>query len=67
VVSKRAACRPATRWLFGNLYPNRIEVFVGENVALEGKTAGASRTFQFMQPGGTTAWPSGVALPGLAK
>jgi tetratricopeptide (TPR) repeat protein len=54
-------------WLFGNLYPNRVEVFVGENVAFTGKTAGASRTFSFLQPGGTGAWPPGIVLEGLSK
>ncbi len=54
-------------WLFGNLYPNRVEVFVGENVAFTGRTPGASRTFQFMQPGGSGAWPPAIAFEGLTK
>jgi transglutaminase-like putative cysteine protease len=54
------------RFLFGNLYPHRLEVFVGENVDLHARAPGGSRTFFFMQPGGANAWPSGVVLPGLS-
>ncbi len=54
------------RSLFGALYPHRLEVFVGDNVALGGRTEGASRTFQFLQPGGSNAWPAGVVLEGVA-
>lgn len=54
-------------YLFGNLYPNRLEVFVGKNVPFTCKKDGQSRTFQFMQPGGMAAWPPSVEVSGLSK
>ena len=54
-------------WLFGNLYPNRMEVFIGENVTFTSKTDGTRRTFKFMQPGGTGAWPIAVEIKGVKK
>jgi hypothetical protein len=54
-------------WLFGNLYPNRMEVFVGENVEVAAKSDGTTRTFKFMQPGGTGAWPVAIEIEGAKK
>jgi transglutaminase-like putative cysteine protease len=54
------------RWLLGHLYPNRLEVFIGENVQLylHGQPRGR---FSFMQPGGDNAWPRAVELLGLSR
>ena len=52
-------------WLFGNLYPDRLVVFVGDNVTFE-SASGEETTFQFMQPGGRAAWPPAIELEGLA-
>jgi hypothetical protein len=38
-------------WLFGNLYANRLVVFVGTNLEV------GSKCFGFLQPGGVHAWP----------
>jgi transglutaminase-like putative cysteine protease len=54
------------RHLFGNLYPHRMEVFVGENVPIVAKD-GTRRVFRFMQPGGSAAEPAGVEVRGFAK
>jgi len=54
-------------WLFGNLYPNRMEVFIGENVTFTAKSDGTIRTFKFMQPGGTGAWPVAVEVSGVKR
>lgn len=51
-------------WLFGNLYPNRLVVFVGCNVETASAKGGA-RTFGFLQPGGANAEPPGIELRGL--
>jgi len=53
-------------FLYGNLYPNRLEVFAGENIAIVSKKTGVSQTFNFMQPGGSNAWPFGIKLTGFA-
>jgi len=54
-------------WLFGHLYPNRLEVFVGENLTFTARSPGGTRTFNFMPPGGNAAWPPGILLDGLSK
>ncbi|MBI2264519.1 MAG: hypothetical protein HYU64_05030 [Armatimonadetes bacterium] len=54
-------------FLFGNLYPHRLEVFIGENVKIESKGTGITRTFQFMQPGGSSAWPPAIEMPGISE
>jgi len=54
-------------WLFGHLYPNRLEVFVGPNVVFQGKALGSGRTFQMMQPAGKDAAPEGIVFEGLSK
>ena len=38
-------------WLFGNLYANRLVVFVGTNIEV------GEKTFSLLQPGGVNAWP----------
>ena len=42
-------------WLFGNLYPNRLIVSLGNNLTVSHN--GIERTFRFLQPGGETAFP----------
>ena len=54
-------------WLFGNLYPNRIMVFIGANVEIKSEETGIERTFRFLQPGGLTAYPPAVELKGLSE
>ncbi len=51
-------------WLFGNLYPRRLIVFVGDGVAFE-RADGETVAFQFMQPGGSAAHPPAIELQGL--
>jgi len=53
-------------FLFGNLYPNRLEVFTGDNVRFRSEKTGVERTFTFMQPGGDSAWPHAIELNGLS-
>jgi hypothetical protein len=54
-------------YLFGNLYPNRMIVFVGNNAIIRSSKTGIERTFQFMQPGGSVSYPPAVELYGLSK
>ncbi|HUV85759.1 MAG TPA: transglutaminase domain-containing protein [bacterium] len=39
-------------WLFGNLYPNRLIVSVGNNLEFKDPDLGVGKIFRFMQPGG---------------
>jgi len=52
--------------LAGGLYPNRLIVFIGENLKIEGTEFG-ERTFRFLQPGGLGAWPPAAEMVGLGK
>lgn len=52
-------------YLFGNLYPNRVIVCIGNNIEAISDKTGIKRTFKFMQPGGATAFPPGIELKGL--
>ena len=45
-------------YLFGNLYPNRIIVFLGSNVVINSINENVSRTFHAMQPGGMFSFPN---------
>ncbi len=54
-------------YLFGNLYPNRTIVAVGNNIEISSKKTGIKRTFKFLQPGGTAAYPAAVELKGFSK
>jgi len=53
-------------WLFGNLYPHRLIVAVGNNLQFEYPALGVAKVFRFMQPGGADAYPSGVEYRGLS-
>jgi len=39
-------------WFFGNLYPNRLIVSVGENFEVKHPDLGIGKVFRFLQPGG---------------
>lgn len=54
-------------YFFGNLYPSRLIVNIGNNIELTSKKMGIKRAFKFMQPGGNVAYPSAVELKGLSK
>jgi hypothetical protein len=54
-------------YFFGNLYPNRLIVFIGNNVPVISLTTGIERTFKAMQPGGHSALPPGIEFDGLAN
>jgi tetratricopeptide (TPR) repeat protein len=64
---KRGIPEMDPNWLFGNLYPNRVMVFIGENVLVKSENTGIERTFRFMQPGGLTAYPPAVEVKGLSE
>jgi len=55
------------RWLLGNLYPHRLEVFVGDHIAFRAARPGGTRTFHFLQPGGRAGWPMPYELVGLSN
>lgn len=54
-------------YFFGNLYPNRLIVNIGNNIELFSKKTGIRRTFKFMQPGGNAAYPLAIQLKGLSE
>jgi len=54
-------------WMFGNLYPHRLIVAVGNNLEFEYPELGAAKVFRFMQPGGSGAYPGGVEYHDLAE
>jgi hypothetical protein len=48
-------------WLFGNLYPNRLIVFIGNNLPFKDPDSGTAKIFRCMQPGGfMDSYPAGV-------
>jgi hypothetical protein len=53
-------------WLFGNLYPNRLIVSVGENLQVKHPDLGVAKVFRFLQPGGTDAYPLAEEYLGLS-
>ena len=53
-------------FLFGNLYPDRLVVFVGDNVTFSPNSA-PETTFQFLQPGGKAAHPPAIQMTGLTN
>jgi hypothetical protein len=54
-------------YLFGNLYPNRLIVSIGDNLELESQNTGIKEIFQLLQPGGSSANPPAIKLKGLSK
>lgn len=53
-------------WLFGNLYPHRLIVAVGNNLEFEYPDLEVAKVFRFMQPGGSGAYPGGIEYIGLS-
>ncbi len=54
-------------WLFGNLYPNRLIVSVGNNLAFKDADLGVAKVFRFLQPGGfSDAYPPAGECLGLS-
>ncbi|UCE26066.1 MAG: tetratricopeptide repeat protein [Candidatus Coatesbacteria bacterium] len=53
-------------YLFGNLYPNRLIVSVGNNIKVEHTDLGLERDFRFLQPGGLFAHPPAFEWDGLS-
>lgn len=53
-------------YLFGNLYPNRLIVFVGCNVEVCTKKNKLIRTFSFLQPGGGCSYPTSIEFSGIS-
>jgi len=53
-------------YLFGNLYPYRVMISIGNNIEVSSKKLGITRVFKFMQPGGNTAYPFAIEINGLS-
>lgn len=53
-------------WLYGNLYPERLIVSIGNNIKVEYPDLGISKTFLFMQPGGLFASPPAFEAVGVS-
>jgi hypothetical protein len=53
-------------WLFGNLYPHRLIVSVGNNVTFEYAEPKVGKVFRIMQPGSAGAYPSNVEFVGIS-
>jgi tetratricopeptide (TPR) repeat protein len=53
-------------YTFGNLYPNRLIVCVGNNIELKYPDLGVEKTFKFLQPGGLMAMPPAAEAVGLS-
>jgi hypothetical protein len=53
-------------WMFGNLYPNRLIVAVGNNLEFKYPELEVAKVFRFMQPGGSGAYPGGIEYTGLS-
>ncbi len=54
-------------YLFGNLYPNRLIVSVGNNIKVEHPDLGLEREFRFLQPGGLVSYPPAFEWEGLSE
>jgi tetratricopeptide (TPR) repeat protein len=54
-------------YLFGNLYPRRLIVWVGNNNDVVSKEDEFQRTFRVMQPGGGNAFPTSIEWKGIAS
>jgi hypothetical protein len=53
-------------WLFGNLYPNRLVVLVGNNFQFEYPELGVGKVFRYMRPGVDDGYPAGIEYVGLS-
>ena len=55
-------------WFFGNLYPDRIMVQIGENVVISSEKAGVhDAAFYLLQPGGQEAIPAACEFKGFSR
>jgi hypothetical protein len=54
-------------WLLGNLYPERLIISVGNNIEVNHSASGITKTFRFMQPGGSGAIPPAIESSGFKK
>lgn len=54
-------------WLFGNLYPERLIICVGNNIEVNHPGLGISKTFRFLQPGGLFAMPPSFEALGFSE
>ncbi len=52
-------------YLFGNLYPNRLIVSIGNNIKVNSKKLEIKRKFRFLQPGGYTCYPPSIEFKGI--
>jgi hypothetical protein len=53
-------------WLFGNLYPNRLVVLVGNNFQFKYAELGVGKVFRYMRPGIDDGYPAGIEYVGLS-
>lgn len=53
-------------WLYGNLYPERLIVAIGNNIKVDYPDLGISKTFLCMQPGGLFAMPPAFDAEGVS-
>ncbi|NIT36450.1 MAG: tetratricopeptide repeat protein [candidate division Zixibacteria bacterium] len=53
-------------WLFGNLYPNRLVVLVGNNFQFKDAELGVGKVFRCMRPGVDDGYPAGIEYVGLS-
>ncbi len=54
-------------WFFGNLYPERLMVLVGENIKVRLPKDADEKTFYLLQPGGSAAHPSAAEFTGFSS
>ncbi|MBN1187846.1 MAG: transglutaminase domain-containing protein [Bacteroidales bacterium] len=55
------------QYLFGNLYPNRLIVSIGNYFVMESKKTGIKEIFRSLQPGGSKAIPPAIKLKGISR
>ncbi len=54
-------------WFFGNLYPDRVMVMLGENIKVRLSGSEPERVFYLLQPGGSVAYPSAAEFSGFSS
>lgn len=64
-MESRGIPRKDPYYLFGNSYPNRVIVCLGNNIEVVSNKTGIKKTFRFMQPGGMAAFPPSIEIRGL--
>ena len=53
-------------WFFGNLYPNRLVILVGNNFRFKNAALGVGKVFRYMRPGIDDGYPAGIEYVGLS-